>query len=62
VKQVTEWKAVKNGVAVVAPGLGPEISLVPNGSVLYECNAGELVLDWAGPSCVSPMIFTKQAQ
>ena len=62
VKQVTEWKAVKNGVAVVSPGLGPEISLVPNGPVPYECKAGELVLDWAGPHGVSPMIFTKQAQ
>ena len=62
IKQVTEWKAVKNGVGVVAPGAGPEISLVPNGPVPYECNSGELVLDWAGPYGVSPMIFTKQAQ
>ena len=62
IKQVTEWKAVKNGVGVVAPGAGPEISLVPNGPVPYECNSGELVLDWAGPYGVSPMVFTKQAQ
>jgi hypothetical protein len=62
VKQVTEWKAVKNGVGVVAPGAGPEISLVPNGPVPYECGPEELVLDWAGPHGVSPMIFTRPGQ
>jgi len=60
VKQVTEWKAVKNGVAAVSPGLGPEFSLVPNGPVPYECGPEELVLDWASPFGLSPMIFTKQ--
>jgi hypothetical protein len=60
VKQVTEWKVVKNGVAVVAPGAGPEMALVPNGPVPYECTSEELVLDWASPYGVSPMIFTKR--
>ncbi len=60
VKQVTEWKAVKDGVAVVAPGAGPEMSLIPNGPLPYDCGTEELVLDWAGAYGTVPMIFKRQ--
>jgi hypothetical protein len=58
-KQVTDWKAFKQGRTSVVAGGVPEFSLVPSSPLDYTCGSEELVLYMRGPTGSIPMIFKR---